>query len=314
MSHAVSPSAASGFDATASGDLPTPTALLAIADVLAAAGMTSSAMRALEQAAHQGASGDDTSARRRRIEDARMADTALTTMRLPSEEFAIPSIDRHENGAPRFVLPIPVAAAGQAEVQQLVRDELAGDGVSAPLRLFLGAMLEPGDVYVDADPGFGMAMLSAASRDVDITVVTRTADADHAAFLRRAFACNGITRSAIEPAINGIPVGMDVLANHPVAQQAARIIVHAGPASAVAAAWPSVERLLRDPRVAAVVWTNDDASAEATVRDRASTAGAGHFVLAQDAQGAVLVPVERLPNAPLVVTIPARMLQGRLAA
>jgi hypothetical protein len=295
-------------------DLPTADALMSVAEVLSGAGLNSSALRTLELATQAGATGDDAGARKRRIEDARMADTALTAMRLPTTEFAIPSMDRHANGAPRFVLPIPVEAAGQAEVLQLVQEELAGDGVSAPLRLFLGAMLEAGDAYVDADPGFGMALLSAASRDADIAVVTRAADHDHAAFLSRALACNGMVRSAVQTPANGMPVSLDALTSHPMVQASTRLIVHAGRASEMAAVWPAVERVLRDARVAAVVWTSDDAAADVSVRDRASAIGAGHFVLAQDADGAVLVPFDRLPDAPLVVTLPARMLQGKIAA
>jgi hypothetical protein len=295
-------------------DLPPAEALLAVADLLAATGMSASALRTLDLATNAGAVPDEATARRRRIEDARLADTALTAMRLPASEFAVPSMDRHANGTPRFVLPIPVAAAGQAEVLQLVSDEVAGDGVSAALRLFLSAMLEPGDAFVDADPGFGLALLTAASRHADVSVVTRAADSDHAAFLARALECNGIVQAGVQVPTPGGAIPMDALTAHPVARRATRVIVHAGRADDVAMAPSSLDALLRDPRVAAVAWTRSSAQGDAAVRDRAGATGAGHFVLAQDAQGAVLVPAEQLPDAALVVTVPARVLQERLAA
>ncbi len=296
-------------------DLPTPEALLQIADTCFSQGLVALAGHVAVLAARAGAPADIADDSKRRSDEARAIDDAVLRLGLRDDEFVVPSIERQANGAPSFLLPIPAEVAGQAEVMQVVTQEVQGEGVDAELRVFLGVMIEPGDVFIDCDPGFGLASLSAATRHPGrVTVISRAADDDHAAFLRRAFAANALSDVAIEAPVNGRPQPLDTMLRNPLVSRSKRVLIHAGQADDIGAMLAEITLVGRNPRLAAIVWTIGSDHATQQVADALAALGTQHFIVANDAEGAVLVPQHAVAGATLIVSLTANCLSGRQAA
>lgn len=243
------------------------------------------------------------------IADGVAADAAGLSADAPADAVLIPSAQRRASGAPRFLLAVPCAAMGQGDLQTALREEL-GPGTEIELRAFLDAILSPGDAYLDADPGFGFAPLTAATHEAgDVAVVTRGADADHVRFLSGNFARNGAAASAVALAPDAAgPASVDAMAAHPLATRARRLVVHVGQARdlpVVAVGGPSV---WGDPRLAAVAMTGADRDPAA--RTWLARRGLELFAVAQDAGGTVLVPAEAMPEATLLVGLSAAAVAG----
>lgn len=71
----------------------------------------------------------------------------------------VPSLQRTDDGCPRFQLPM----AADDPLLKVVQEAEEGGGVEADLRIFLEAQLQTGDVYLECDPGYGFAPLTAAT-------------------------------------------------------------------------------------------------------------------------------------------------------
>ncbi|MDX2185075.1 MAG: hypothetical protein SFW08_13950 [Gemmatimonadaceae bacterium] len=295
-------------------DRPAPDALIDLAHVYMLSGLLTGSTRLIDLAIQTGGSPSVAADCHRAINDAKACDAAIGSAAIAHGEFAVPSIERNADGSPKFIVPIPAEAAGQAEVQAAVVAELTGGGIDAELRSFLSAMLEPGDAFIDCDPGFGFAALTAATRHPGATsMVARSADDGHATFLRRAFVVNRVARGLVEAPIGQTPQSLDALMTTASAFQPSRVIIHAGQAEDVAAMWPEVERHLRNPRVAAIVWS-PDAQQSMELQQHFERIGVTQFVIAHDANGAILVPAGQLRGASIVIGIPAHVLAGRQAA
>lgn len=296
-------------------DLPTSDALLQIADGCFGQGFVALAEHLATLATGHGATDEQAGEARRRSTEARAVDAAAMRCGLRDDEFLIPSIERRHDGSPAFLLPIPAVTAGQAEVLQVIAQELQGEGVDAELRVFLGVMLEADDAFIDCDPGFGLASLSAATRHPGrITVVSRAADDDHAAFLRRAFAANGLHHVAVDGPVHSDPQPVGAMLRNPLLAHAGRIIVHAGVADDISVTLADIAPALHDARVAAIVWSIGSDEATAVVADALASLGAEHFVVASDAEGAMLVPQDAVSGATLIVSLTARAFAERQAA
>ena len=296
-------------------DLPTPNALLQIANTSFAEGLVQAAGHLFGLAAAAGADAATARTAQRRAIDAQVTDAAIAQHGFTSAEFFLPSAERRDDGTPLFLLPLPVEAAGQAEVLQVIASELTGDGVDAELRNFLAVMIEPGDAYIDCDPGFGFASLAAASRHPgQVSVVTRGADEDHAAFIRHALTSNRVRSASVEAPVNGTIKSLGDLFRHATVERAARVVIYAGQAEDIDAMLPDISALLNDRRVEAIAWSVGAASASDAVADRLQTLGASHFVIASDSEGAVLVPRSELNGATLIISLPAHVLADRQAA
>ncbi len=296
-------------------DRPTPDALLQIADECFSQGFVALAEHLATLAGSQGAPADHVEAVRRRSAEARAVDAAAVRQGLRHDEFLIPSIERQPDGTPSFLLPIPASAAGQAEVMQVVAQEVQGDGVDAELRVFLGAMIEPGDAVIDCDPGFGFGILSAATRYPGrVSIVSRAADDEHAGFLRRAFAANGLYDVAIDAPVDGGPQSLGVMLQNPLLAAAHRVLIHAGQADDVEALLPELQQSVRHPRVAAIVWSIGSDDTTLRVASALAALGTQHFVVAADADGTLLVPQHAMPGATIIVSLTAAALSERQAA
>lgn len=296
-------------------DRPTSDALLQIADDCFSQGYVALAEHLATLAGAEGAPADQVEALRRRSAEARAVDAAAERQGMRHDEFVIPSIERQPDGTPFFLLPIPTGAAGQAEVMQVVAQEVQGDGVDAELRVFLGTMIEPGDAFIDCDPGFGFSALSAASRyPGEVTLVTRAADDDHTAFIRRALEFNNFRSAVVEPPINGNVQSLGALFRHASVQRAQRVIVYAGQADDLDALLPDLDMLVKDPRVAAIAWSIGADAITNAMADRIEAMGASHFVIASDSEGAVLVPQSELEGATLIISVPMHVLRSQQAA
>ncbi len=296
-------------------DLPTPDALMQIADACFAAGLVQSAGHLFGLAAAAGADAETASNAQRRSVDAQVTDAAIARHGFGPREFLIPSAERRDDGTPLFMLPLPVDAAGQAEVLQVIESELSGDGVDAELRNFLAVMIEPGDAFVDCDPGFGFASLAAASRyPGQVSVVTRAADEDHAAFIRHALASNTVRSASVEAPVNGTVQSLAALFRHTTVQRAPRVVIYAGQAEDIDGLLPDIGALVNDRRVGAIAWSVGVDAVTDAVADRLEAMGVSHFVIASDSDGAVLVPQSGLSGARLIISVPAHVLADRQAA
>lgn len=296
-------------------DLPTADALLRIADDCFTQGFVALAEHLATLADAQGAPADQAEAVRQRSAEARAVDAAALRQGLRHDEFVIPSIERHPDGTPSFLLPIPAIAAGQAEVMQVVAQEVQGEGVDAELRVFFGAMIEPGDAVIDCDPGFGFGILSAATRHPGrVTIVSRAADDEHAGFLRRAFAANGLYDVAIDAPVAGRPQSLHTMLQHPLLSAASRLMIHAGQADDMDALLPELQQSARLPRLTAIVWSVGSDDATRRVTTELAALGTQHFVVASDAEGTLLVPQHSVPGATIIVSLTAAALTERQAA
>lgn len=217
-------------------------------------------------------------------------------------DVVIPSAQRHADGAPRFLLAIPADTLLPGELLDAVREELDA-GTEVELRALLDALLEPGDVFLDADPGFGFAVLTAATvRHRGAGVVTRAADAAHATYLEGNLARNGLAKAAavMAPGFAG-PATLDQMARHPLVAGARRLVVHVGHARDLHETEMAGGALWSDPRLAAVAVTTSGVDGAAT--GWLARRGLEVFAVAQDADGTVLVPAASQPGAALLVGI-----------
>ncbi len=300
---------------SAASDLPTSEALVQVAVAFLDAGLVQSSAQLFTMAATAGADRDVTDAGRRRALQISATDESIAARTMRGSTIMLPSAERTDDGMPRFILPLIADVAGQPEVMQVITTELNGDGVDAELRNFLGAFLEPGDVFVDCDPGFGFASLSAATNAVgDIGVIARAADTDHAEFLQHAFQINGPLSADVEGPHAGGPQSLASLLSQRTVTQASRIVIHAGIADDLEEMRGELTAAMRDSRVAAIAWTlgSDDAT-----RDLAGyfeSVGGTHFVVAADDEGVLLVPEGQVIGSSLIVTIPQHTLADRQAA
>jgi hypothetical protein len=289
------------------GDRPAGTALLELSQRLLQSGMADAALRAAEQALAlmpgESAAQDVVG----RLREGRAADAATATIIAQDNEVLIPAAQRTSESAPRFVVPIPIDAIGQAELFEAATEELDGVGVDAELRNFLDAMLEPGDAFLDCDPGFGFSILAAATRHPGaVTVIARSADDDHAEFLEHALATNAIGTAAIERPVHGVPVTLDALAAHRLLQRSARFIGYLGQADDVESVLTGASIVLQDSRMAALAWAVTDDRTTASTTQALGRAGFAHFVIAADENGAVLVPADGMRGNRLIISVPAR--------
>lgn len=247
-----------------------------------------------------------------RILDGITADAAGVAIDAPAEAVVIPSSQRRAGGAPRFLLAVPSAALGDADLQAALRAEL-DIGTEVELRAFLDAMLAPGDAYLDADPGFGFAPLSAATHESGaVSVVTRGADAGHTRFLADNFALNHVAATAV--ALPPSPVGpanLDAMASHPLAARADRLVVHVGLACDLPTVAVGGQGVWADPRLAAVVMT--EVGRDQGARTWMQRRGLELFAVAQDADGTVLVPADVMPEATLLVGLSTAVVAGAVA-
>lgn len=295
-------------------DRPAPDALIDLAQIYMSLGLLGGATQLLDRSVTAGGSRARAEECQQVVMDAQACDAALKSASLAADEFGVPSAERLPDGSPRFIIPIPAEAAGQAEVMNAIVSEVNGSGVDAELRSFLTAMLEPGDAFIDCDPGFGFAALSAATRHVGATsVIVRSADDGHAAFLRRAFIVNRVARGMVESPVGQMPQSIDALIAIATALQPSRMIIHAGQAVDVLGMLPQLERHLRDSRIAAIVWA-PDAEQSPELQKQFARLGVSPFAIAQDANGAVLVPAGQISGASIVIGIPAHVIAGRQAA
>lgn len=298
-----------------SHDLPSSEALLQIADTCFGEGFVALAGHVASLASRAGAPLEVANEAKRRSNDARAVDDAAMRLGLHDDEFVVPSIERQADGTPSFLLPIPAEVAGQAEVMQVVAQEICGEGVDAELRVFLGVMIEPGDAFVDCDPGFGLASLSAATRHPGrVTVISRAADDDHAAFLRRACHANAIYDIVVEAPAAGRPSSLDAMLQNPKLSRATRLLIHAGQADDIGAMLAELTLAVRNPHLAAIVWSIGSDEATQQVADALAELGTQHFIVANDAEGAVLVPQHAVTGATLIVSLTANALSDRQAA
>lgn len=296
-------------------DRPTPDALLQIADDCFSQGFVALAEHLATLADAQGAPAGQVEVVRRRSAEARAVDAAAVRQGLRHDEFVIPSIERQPDGTPAFLLPIPALAAGQAEVMQVVAQEVQGEGVDAELRVFLGAMIEPGDALVDCDPGFGFGILCAATRHPGrVTIVSRGADDEHAGFLRRAFAANGLYDVAIDAPVGGDLPSLDMMLQNRLLAASTRLLIHAGQADDMDALLPALQRAIRSPRVTAVIWSIGSDDATQRIASELSALGTQHFAIATDADGALLVPQDAVSGATIIISLTTAALSERQAA
>ncbi len=301
--------------ASVAADLPTGEALAEIAVAFLDAGMVRASAHLFSMAADAGADAGFTDAGRQRAIQIGTTDVAVTERLVQDGALMIPSAERRDDGTPRFFLPIDASIAGQPHVLHVIRAELDGDGTDAELRNFLAAFLQPGDLLVDCDPGFGLASLSAATMpEVAPTVIARAADADHATFLEQCAAVNATADMVIVPPAGDSPSSLASLLQRHQATQAKRLVIHAGSADDLAAMHAELVAALHDHRCAAVAWTLGSDVASSAVAELLESRGGRHFVVATDADGVLLVPEGEVQGSSLIVTIPAHGMAARQAA
>lgn len=294
-------------------DLSIPEALLEVGMAFLDAGMVRSADRLFAMAADAGADAQLTAAGRRTTLQLSATDDAIA-QRMPSGTVMLPSVERGEDGSPRFLLPLLANVVGQSEVLQVINAELTGDGVDPELRNFLDAFLEEGDVLVDCDPGFGFPSLSASTRpDVAVGVIARAADDDHAAFLQRAFGVNDARAADVALPKEGIVQSLTSLLALRAVAQAARIVIYAGTADDLVEVQDELVTAMQDRRVAAIAWSVGADGSTRDVRHVLASSGGAHFVVAVDAEGVLLVPEDQMEGSSLIITIPAHSLVDRSA-
>jgi hypothetical protein len=296
----------------APADRPTADALQEIAARLIQSAMPGVAERTIRLIADTGVDGERAAERAATIAAGRAADATMPQFERYREDVLVPSAIRRGDHAPRFFLAIPRDAIGQAELFEAAIAEIDGTGVDAELRNFLDAILEPGDAFIDADPGFGFSMLTASSATTGtVSVVTRSADQDHATFLLHNAEVNRVgAQCTVIPPERGVPATLDAMSSHPAIGSAARWIAYLGQASDLQTVLAGGRQTMRDPRLGAVAWTTAGDRASAVAQSSLDAMGFEHFAIARDADGPVLVPAARARGFTLMVSIPTARTAG----
>ncbi len=293
-------------------DRPTETALQEIAGRLIHSAMPGTAERTIRLITPDGPDGERAAEVSAAIAAGRAADAALPHFERYAQDVLIPSAIRRTDHSPRFFLAIPRDAIGQAELFDAAVAEIDGTGVDAELRNFLDAILQPGDAFIDADPGFGFSMLTAASATTGtVSVMTRSADQDHASFLVHNAEVNRISaQCTVLPPERGMPATLDTMTSHPAIAGATRWIAYLGHAADLQTVLAAGRATLRDPRLGAVAWTTAGDRNSAVAQSSLDAMGFEHFAIARDADGPVLVPASRARGFTLMVSIPTARTVG----
>ena len=232
-----------------------------------------------------------------------VADAALAAAVAAHGVPAVPSVQVREDGAPRFVV-----AGGDAAT--LVADfdaEHRGSGVDAELRLFLDEALQPGDGYVDAAPGAGWAVLTAATRPGVQATALVDDRAVHEAIVASARASGCAATVAVrrrDEATAIVPGGANGL-----------VVLHAGRAAEVAPLLQALRAADPAARIDAVAWrcgTARDADYDAEGLQVAAAVlgvlGFRHFALAASDDGVELVPAEAMASNTMIFSLGAAFL------
>jgi len=119
-------------------------------------------------------------------------ETGLADLLAPGRGVSIPSIFRHEDGRPRFVMELPRHLMRDAGISYLHQRETRFLGYEPATRAFLDAHVRSGDLFVDVGAHWGMMTLQALTRHDDVRAVAIEASPVNAAQLRRWLAINGV--------------------------------------------------------------------------------------------------------------------------
>lgn len=285
---------------------PEPIDLSPVAAALFSAGFKSAAITLAELGSDEGLR---ECARQWRLTDD--TDAALAAMIGRVGESLVPSVSLRDDGAPRFVLHVPdpnVAAAA-------IRQEHGANGVDAELRLFLDEALRSGDRFVDAEPGMGFAILSAATAPADVSVIALHDDAEQRAALE-----TSARLSDVEATVSvHDSIALDALPSHEGAEGRATIL-HAGSAAVVAPLMCNALAALERREIGAVAWrcgvagdTGRDAEGLQVAAAVLSVLGFLHFALADAGNGTELVPADAMASNEMIFSLHPEFL-ARFAA
>lgn len=222
----------------------------------------------------------------------------------------LPSLQRHENGAPRFSLAIPIDMLADAATFAAYGLELAGDGVDAEARNFLDAELRATDVVLDYASPLGLTALGAATAPgAPALVVAVTNGEREADVVRCAARSAGVASSVrVHSCVDGSDLGVDVLlARH--ALEASRVILRAHTPGDVVNILPTAADAIGQGRVAAVIWNLRGAPggeiemSDRIVLDGLASFGFEHFELVEDEHGPILDAIGVNPSTRTVFSL-----------
>jgi hypothetical protein len=225
------------------------------------------------------------------------ADAALADVLATHGAIGVPSVQLGEDGAPRFV----VCGDDMAALVDGFRQEHEGSGVDAELRLFLDEALQPGDRYVDAAPGAGWAVLTAATRP-GVRAIALVDDARAARAIAtgaRASRCAGAVTVR----------DLDAPDAFALAPADGVTVLHAGRAADVAPLLQAL-RAAHGTRLDVVAWrcgaahdADHDAEGMQVAAAVLGVLGFRHFALAAGEQGVELVPAEAMASNTMIFSL-----------
>jgi hypothetical protein len=215
---------------------------------------------------------------------------------------SVASAQVSSDGRPRFHVIAPAEQQGWSEA---VAAEQQG-GVSAEVRIFLDAQLEPGDVLVDLAPGFGFVTLGAVTAPGGMpTVLVSGLSAARFAQLE---ACALDVGASIE-ATPDDPSPLEALVASRLGAEG-RLFIHAGVAQ-LSQLLGAYRRFIDEERLVAICLGDaHQDTAWATTNRELSSIGFEGAVLVEQMGQAILIPLEGMPNAP-VIALPGRVLRAR---
>ncbi len=223
----------------------------------------------------------------------------------------VPSVATRADGAPRFMIS---AADADAAVTAIAREH-GEHGVDAELRLFLDEALRDGDRFVDAAPGDGFAVLSAATGIATTSVIALCDDAGQAAAITASAHWSGVSAqmtASADLALDQVPFATS--------SAATSTILHVGSAGAVAPMLRTVRGALERGEIGVVAWrcgrsgeTGRDAENLQVAAAVLGVFGFQHFSLADGEQGTELVPAEAMASNEMIFSIEPTFL-ARFAA
>ena len=235
---------------------------------------------------------------------------------LPSNTEAVAelaSLQRFENGEPRFNLAIPLSLLADPATFAAYAIELTGDGVDAEARNFLDSELRTDDVLIDYGAGIGLTSLGAATAPNAPALVVAVSDNDIEAGVirdaaRRAQRHASVFAHSRSSNREESDVGVDALLTRH-ALEASRVMIRVQRPGDVPNLLPTAAQALSQGRVAAVIWnlrgpmsSGVEWSDQLTL-DGLLSLGFEHFELAADEHGPMLDPLGAQPASRTVFSL-----------
>ena len=228
------------------------------------------------------------------------------TASLSADETPLESATCRRDGTPAFMMGVPIASLADAGAFSQYETELVGTGQWRAVRELADELLQTDDLYIDLEPGLGLAALSAlVSPARPRAIVVLADDREREVFGRNAW------RAAAQDRVTVVP-SSGTAASSAASHAATRFFVRATHARAAMDFIAHLDALGAGDRLAALCVSEPDVAERAMAID--AMRGRGAIPLTVDWSGEVVLdPIEQFPERRDVVFFSPDLLRDLLA-